>query len=169
MVNLESQESASSWIYGGVASGIGLVMLLWNRRLVKHIHLRDMAESALKTRLRSEQRYFDAIPCPIFMKDLEGQMITCNRAYEDFFSIRRELINGQSMTEVQFLSLEVAEQFQAELMLVLSNGKPFYQKSSEACQTARGELYCWLVPFYSDSGHLEGVVGIWFDLSEQKK
>lgn len=169
-VNLESLQSVTPWLYAGGGGGIGLVlMLLWNRRLVQQIRLRGVAESALKTCLRDEQRYFDALPFPIFMKGLKGQMITCNRAYEDFFSTRRELIHGRSMSETEFLSVEAAEQLQAALVLVLSNRKPSYQKRSEAYLTDRGELNCWLMPFYSGSGHLEGAVGVWFDVSEQKK
>lgn len=165
---VEPQVSILPLLYGGLAGAIGLggVLVMWNRRLVNQLRIARLAESALSARLGFGQRFFDAIPCPIFVKGLEGQVITCNRTYEDFFSTRLELIHGRRMTEVPFLSAEIAEQFHAELMSVLRNRKPFYQKRSQAFKTAGGEVCCWVVPFYSGSGHLEGVVGGWFDLSK---
>ena len=167
----ETHTAISPWAYVGLAGGMGLagVLVIWNRRLASRLRHGRLVEGALNAQLAFGQRYFDAIPHPVFVKGLGGQIITCNRTYEDFFSTRLELIHGRVMTEAAFLSDQTTEQLQGELLQVLRNRKPYYQKRNQAFKTASGEIYCWMVPFYSDSGHLAGVVGGWSDLSKEKK
>lgn len=173
-VGKETADSAgfsAPWVYAmmAVTIALGVMLVVWNRRLAKRLRLEQWVESNLRKHHEFQQRCFDAIPCPVFVKGLEAQMITCNRTYEEYFSTRLELISGRVMTEADFFPADVAEQFHTEIMSVLRNRKPFYQKRSEAFKTLNTEVYCWIVPFYSDCGQLEGVVGGWFDLSAQKK
>ena len=167
----ESAGLSAPWVYAIMAAVIALggMLVVWNRRLATRLRFGQQVESSLREHQGFQQRCFDAIPCPVFVKGLEAQMITCNRTYEEYFSTRLELICGRVMTESDFFPAGVAEQFHTEIMSVLRNRKPFYQKRSEPFKTVNGEVYCWIVPFYADCGHLEGVVGGWFDLSVQKK
>ena len=167
----ESVGFTAAWAYAimAVAIALGGMLVVWNRRFAKRLRLELRVESSLRKHLGFQQRCFDAIPFPVFVKGLEAQMITCNRPYEEYFSTRLELICGKVMTETELFSASVAEQFHTEIMSVLRNRKPFYQKRNEAFKTVNAEVYCWIVPFYSECGHLEGVVGGWFDLSLQKK
>lgn len=60
------------------------------------------------------------------------------------------------MTETEFFLPALPSNFHTEIMSVLRNRKPFYQKRNEAFKTVNAEVYCWIVPFYSECGHFGG-------------
>lgn len=156
------------WLTAGFVT-VGVILVMWNRRLAKQFRLRQLTDNKMRERLAFQARFFDAVPYPVFVNGCEGQIITCNRAFEECFSTRAELIRGRSVTEVGFLSAEAAEHLHAELMQVLQSRKPSYQKRLEESPKANLEMYRWIVPFYSDSGELEGVVGGFFEVSAPKR
>lgn len=168
---IHSGMSHALWMYWLIAGfvAVGVILVIWNRRLAKQSRLRQLADNKMQERLAFQKRFFDALPYPVFVSGPDGKIMTCNRTYEECFSTRAELISGRRVTELGLFSVDAAEQLDAELMQVLQSRKPSYQKRRETGKAVNVEVYRWIVPFYSDSGHLEGVVGGLFDVSESKK
>ena len=69
----------------------------------------------------------------------------------------------------QMVDPELAEKLQREIMRMIQSRKPCYQKRWVEFKSGGMEIYQWVVPFYSETGRLEGLVGGWFDKSEAKK
>ncbi|PFR81750.1 PAS domain-containing protein, partial [Bacillus cereus] len=72
----------------------GLLPLLWNRRLTVEVKQRRAAEKDLSDQLAFQHALIDAMPDPVFVRDLQGRLIMCNRSYEDALSVRLEQVQG---------------------------------------------------------------------------
>lgn len=77
------------------ASVFALLSLLWNRRLTVLIQQRRDAEKDLNDQLAFQHALIDAMPDPMFVRDLEGRLIMCNKSYEEGLSTRFDQIQGR--------------------------------------------------------------------------
>ena len=167
---IASVEGASPWVFWLAVAGIalGVICAFWYWHLIKQLRTIRIAFDRSQERQASQQLYFDAIPNPIFIRGLKGEIIACNRAYGECFATRDELMTGQRITEVDMYTAEVGEQFHAEVMQVLQSRKPLYEKRRITFKKHSVEIYRWIVPVYSQGGQLEGAVGGWFDIPGHK-
>lgn len=167
---IEPNDGASSWVFWvsvmGIASAVACAICYWH--LTKQLRIIRSAFHRLRERQAAQQRYFDVLPHPIFIRGLGGEIIACNRAYGECFATRDELMSGQRITEVDMFTAEVGEHFHAEVRQVLESQKPLYEKRRITFKKHSVEIYRWIVPVYSVSGQLEGAMGGWFDISGQK-
>lgn len=167
---IEPNDGASSWVFWvsvmGIASAVACAIWYWH--LTKQLRIIRLAFHRLRERQAAQQRYFDVMPHPIFIRGLGGEIIACNRAYGECFATRDELMSGQRITEVDMFTAEVGEHFHAEVRQVLESQKPLYEKRRITFKKHSVEIYRWIVPVYSVSGQLEGAMGGWFDISGQK-
>ena len=167
---IESNDGASTWVFWLAVAGLtlGVISAFWYWHLIKQLRSTRLAFNRLQHRQASQQRYFDAVPNPIFIRGLMGEIIACNRAYSECFATRAELMNGQRITDVDMYTAEVGEHFHAEVMQVLESRKPLYEKRRITFKKHSVDIYRWIVPVYSESGQLEGAMGGWFDISGHK-
>ncbi|NMY37657.1 MULTISPECIES: transporter substrate-binding domain-containing protein [unclassified Pseudomonas] len=161
----------SPWLYVPVTALLvaGLVLFLCNRRLHKQIRLGQAREAQLREGIHFQRRYLDGIPSPIFVVGVKGELVTCNRSYEERLSVKLERIQGLTSLEVNLYPPPLAEQLHQELLSVIRSRKPFYKKRVLVFKACSTEIYQWTVPFYSSTGQLEGLVGGWFDGAEFRK
>lgn len=168
---IESGLYHSAWSYWAIAAliAVGFMLFSWNWFLRRQLVIGRQFEQTLRERLELNRRFFDGIPSPIFVVGLEGELITCNQSYEEHLSVQLEQVCGLKVTDINLFSHELAEQFQREFMGMLQSRKPCYKKRWVEFKTGGMEIYQWVVPFYSVTGRLEGLVGGWFDKSETRK
>lgn len=167
---IEPSDGASPWVFWLSVAGtaLGVICAFWYWHLIKQLRIIRLAFHHLQERQASHQRYVDAVPNPMFIRGLKGEIIACNRAYSECFATQAELMSGQRVTEVDMFTAEVGELFHAEVMQVLESRKPLYEKRRVTFKKHSVEIYRWIVPVYSGSGHLEGAMGGWFDISGHK-
>lgn len=167
---IESNDGASTWVFWLAVAGltIGVISAFWCWHLIQQLRFTRSAFHRLQHRQASQQRYFDAMPNPIFIRGLMGEIIACNRAYGECFATLAELMSGQRITEVDMYTAEVGEHFHAEILQVLESRKPLYEKRRITFNKHSVEIYRWIVPVYSESGQLEGAMGGWFDIPGNK-
>ena len=66
-----------------------------NDRLAAEVMERKQAQQALQEQLAFLQRLIDTISMPIFFKDLSGEYLGCNQAFEKYLGLPRDLIIGR--------------------------------------------------------------------------
>lgn len=153
------------WSCWGIffASLFGLVSLLWNQRLNIQIRQRLKAERELGDQLAFQNTLMNAMPDPVFVRDLEGRLIMCNKSYEEHLSTRFDQVRGKRLTEVDVLPVSTAELLHGEIMDQLSHRKTRFAERQLTFKHGVRDVYQWTVPFYSAEGLLQGVVGGWTD------
>ena len=159
----------SQWGYWCVvgAGVFGLLSLLWSRRLQAQINQRLKAEAVLNDQLTFQRALMDAIPDPIFIRDLEGRLIMCNRSYEEQFSTRFEKLRGTRLTDSSAFPLATAELLHGELMEQLQSRKPRFVDRQLMFNCGLRDIYHWSVPFYGADGQLRGLLGGWIDVGRR--
>jgi two-component system sensor histidine kinase EvgS len=159
------------WVYWGaaVAGLIALISLLWSGRLRAQIVQRQRAEDALSDQLAFQKALLDGIPNPIYVRDLEGRLLSCNRSYEDCFATRFERIKGLQLPEVGLIGAEDAQRVHADYLKQLENPQPVFIDRQIEIGGKRIDAYQWTVPFYRADGQLQGLLGGWIDITERKR
>ena len=132
------------------------------------ISARKVAEERLTNQMEFLASLLNAIPNPVFYKDLDGKYIGCNRAFEEFIGKPREEFMGK--TAYDMAPLEIA-------------GK-YAQKDEELFRNPGIQVYDWKVPkadgtfrdvifskatFTDSHGKVAGLVGVIMDITERKQ
>jgi two-component system sensor histidine kinase EvgS len=159
------------WVYWAVAGAVlfGLVSLVWSSRLRAQIRQREKAEEALNDQLAFKRALLDGIPNPIYVRDLEGRLITCNKSYEQAFALRLEDVKGQRLTDIAMIPPELATQLHADYVSLLQDPKPLFVDRRIEFEGQCTDAYQWTVPFYRADGQLQGLLGGWIDITERKR
>lgn len=159
------------WVYWAVAAAVllGLVSLVWSSRLRAQIRQREEAEEALNDQLAFKRALLDGIPNPIYVRDLEGRLITCNKSYEQAFSLRLEDVKGRRLTDISIIPPQLAFQLHADYLRMLQDPKPLFVDRRIEFDGHYTDAYQWTVPFYRADGQLQGLLGGWIDITERKQ
>jgi len=159
------------WMYWTAAAValFGLLSLVWSSRLRAQINQRERAEEALNDQLAFKRALLDGIPNPIYVRDLEGRLISCNKSYEQAFSLRQEDIKGRRLTEIEAIPAQLAAQMHADYLRLLEDPKPEFNDRRIEFLGQRTDAYQWTVPFYRADGQLQGLLGGWIDITERKQ
>lgn len=129
---------------------------------------RDQLLDELVNQLRLLQKIIDAIPNPIFYRDINGVYLGCNQAFEMNWGLSREEIVGKTTRDL--FPEQIAEKF-----LTLdwdSQSKPGVQIYESQLRYADGrnhEVIIYKATYDDIKGSLAGVVGNIVDISPRKK
>jgi two-component system sensor histidine kinase EvgS len=149
-------------------SAFGLLSLLWNRRLTAEVGQRCAVERHLSDQLAFQRALVDAMPDPLFVRDLQGRLILCNRSYEDALSVRFDQVQGRLLIEVDALPEATARLIHGEFMSQLRTRKTRFTKRQLLFKSGPREVYQWTVPFFSADGELRGLLGGWTDITQRR-
>ncbi|PMQ09381.1 Virulence sensor protein BvgS [Pseudomonas sp. AD21] len=155
------------WGMAGLG-GFGLLSLVWNRRLAAVIRQRREAEKHLGDQLAFQHALIDAMPDPVFVRDLQGRLVMCNRSYEEALSVRLEQVKGRMLFEVDALPEATARMLHDEFMVQMHTRKVRFSNRQLAFKSGSKAIYQWTVPFYSADGQLRGLLGGWTDISQRR-
>ena len=147
-----------------IVSLFGLLSLLWNRRLAALIKQRADAEKGLGDQLAFQHALIDAMPDPMFVRDLQGRLIMCNKSYEESLCTRFDQVQGRRLVELDVLPAETAALLHAEFMAQMETRKPRFSERQLLFNNGVRDIYQWTVPFYSVDGQLRGLLGGWTDI-----
>lgn len=126
------------------------------------------AEQALSDQLILMRQLMDAIPNPVFINDLSGAYIDCNRAFSELSGVEKKDLIGKST--VSLVGPELAEtHFQVDSRL-LAEGKSIEHEAKVfyADGTLRDAIINKAV--YTDAqGKPAGIVGVIQDITQRKQ
>ncbi|MGF6202188.1 transporter substrate-binding domain-containing protein [Pseudomonas laurylsulfatiphila] len=159
------------WVCWGVfvLSLFGLLSLLWNRRLAVVVRQRVEAQRSLRDQLAFQHALMDAMPDPMFVRDLQGRLIMCNKSYEDALSTRFDRMQGRQLIEVDVMPRQTAELLHAELMAQLSTRRTRFFERQLLFKEGVRDIYQWTVPFYTADGQMRGLLGGWADIARRTR
>jgi two-component system sensor histidine kinase EvgS len=159
------------WVCWGmfVLSLFGLLSLLWNRRLAVVVRQRVEAQRSLRDQLAFQHALMDAMPDPMFVRDLQGRLIMCNKSYEDALSTRFDRMQGRQLVEVDVMPRQTAELLHAEFMAQLSTRRTRFFERQLLFKEGVRDIYQWTVPFYTADGQMKGLLGGWADIARRTR
>ncbi len=125
-------------------------------------------EEILQDDVRFQQNLLDAIPAPVFYRDKVGRFLGCNAAFEEFYGVTRTSITGKTLAMI-LPDDQVEAQRNSDNMLIANPGSILYETVTK---NATGEKRTGVVhkaTFEDADGTVEGVIGVFVDLSDQHK
>lgn len=149
---------------------MGLLMLL--AILSLGFALRNRARNSADNQQAKAELYrfkhlLDAIPTPLFYKDVAGRYLGCNKAFEAVLGKSREEIVGRTVYDVAPSDL-AAIYHQADLELIASRGEQMYEAKVAFSDGQRHDILFHKAVFADESGEADGLIGAMLDITQIK-
>ncbi|HMX17297.1 MAG TPA: PAS domain S-box protein, partial [Rhodocyclaceae bacterium] len=136
----------------------------WDRDVTTQM-TSESAAREMGDRLRA---LVDALPDLVWLKDLDGRYVACNRRFESFFGASEGQIRGR--TDYDFVDRETADFFRAKDRAALDAGGPTANEEevSFASDGHREVLETIKVSMRDAAGNLTGILGIGRDITARR-
>ncbi|MCD6659288.1 MAG: PAS domain S-box protein, partial [Lentimicrobium sp.] len=124
-------------------------------------------EEAIRKQADFQQRLIDAIPIPVFYKDINGDYLGCNSAFSELMGLSKEAILGKKVSDIynpQFASIY----YQADLELIRTGGSQTYEAPVAPTAGDIKEMLFNKATFPANDGSVGGIIGSMTDISELK-
>ncbi len=132
------------------------------------ITVRKRAEEELRNSRNFLQTIIDMVPVFLFCKDREGRYLMVNRRFSEYLGSEPEEILGKTVQECW--PLKDAEYFhRIDLELMETDGSREYEYGMKHVRRGIVPGVISKACFHNADGSVGGLVGIFFDLSEQKQ
>jgi PAS domain S-box-containing protein len=149
-----------------------IAVAIENARLYKAMERelaeRRQAEQALLESQHFTQRVIDATPVPIFYKDIQGNYLGCNTAFQEFLGWDKLEIIGKSVYALS--PKDLADVYhEADTALFRQPGVQVYEAFTQSRDGSRRTVVFNKATFENADGTLGGLVGTIYDITERKK
>jgi diguanylate cyclase (GGDEF)-like protein/PAS domain S-box-containing protein len=160
----------------GVGTSLLLFWLIWalSASRARALELAKQATAVraaegLREQLDFIQQLIEAVPQPIFFKDIEGRYLGVNKAWERFFGISRRQFIGKSVFELYPENQALAQRHHAKDQELFSS--PGSQSYEAAILAADGKLHHTIynkATFNKSGGAVAGLIGTITDVNQLK-
>lgn len=144
-----------------------LVSLIWNVHIRTQYRRRQVAEDALGEQLNFMRSLINGTPHPIYVRDEQGRLVTCNTNYLDMLSVTEKRVLGKTSMEGAKMDPREAQSFHDDYLWVMANGKPLEVDRTLHLPGRVLSIYHWIYPYFDSQGQAKGVVCGWIDVSDR--
>ena len=125
-------------------------------------------EANLRSQLNFLQTLIDTIPSPVFYKNRDGRYTGCNTAFEAYLGRTREEVVGKTVYDLA--PPDLADRYrEMDDALIASPGIQVYDASVVYADGTLHDVTFNKAAFFSEDGHVEGLVGVILDVTEHKR
>lgn len=135
----------------------------------RQIKQRQMAERALSDQYEFMRALVNETPHPIYVRDRNGLLQTCNDSYLQVFGVKREDVIGKSVMQINLENEAQARQYHADYLRVVAEGKPLILDRALHIHGQHLTIYHWILPYRDSVGKVQGIIGGWIDISERRQ
>ena len=138
-------------------------------KIARDITRQRQADRALVNERGFLHTLINTLPDLVWLKDVDGVYLSCNRRFEDFFGARAEEIVGK--TDYDFVDATLADFFRAHDRKAMEANAPSVNEEDIAFASDghRERLETTKVPMRDEAGKLIGVLGIGHDITGRKQ
>lgn len=147
-----------------------LFSLFWGIYLRKQYLVCKYARQAISENLRFMNVIMNGVPAPIYVRDRNGILISCNDSYLAALGLEREAVIGRDIQAVP-LQRPTATKFHADYLQVMSEGKPLMGDRVLSFHNPALDktVFHWIMPYYDGLNAISGVYCGWYDITERQK
>ena len=154
-----------------LAAVLLLSACVWIALLRRQVLRRKRAERALSAQLEFDRVLISGAPHPTYVRDREGRLLLCNKAYRDVFGVddERQLL-GTTVIQSLLSSEEQAQEYHRDYLSVMEADEPMLR--DRLIVLPSGEvltIYHWILPFRGSEGSVDGLIGGWVDVSDRQR
>ncbi|MGE8187136.1 transporter substrate-binding domain-containing protein [Pseudomonas sp. NPDC086278] len=155
-----------------IVFGVGALLLIsvaWNAYMRRQIKERQAAERALNDQFEFMRSLVDGTPHPIYVRDRQGVLQSCNESYLEAFCAKREDVIGKSVMQGALNNSFEAREYQADYQRVVTEGTPLIRDRPLHIGGRRLTIYHWILPYRDSRGEVKGIIGGWIDISDRRQ
>lgn len=130
------------------------------------------AESQIRQRLSLTQTMLDALPTPVFCKDMEGRYTLCNKNYAtNVLGVSPDTIIGKTALQLEnFFPKEYADFYQEkDIQLIKDKGIQIYQGPIKCADGTVREFIVNKTLIKNSDGEFAGILGVMQDIDRMIK
>jgi len=146
-----------------------LLSLAWNAWMRRQIKQREAAERALGDQLEFMRALLNGTPHPIYVRDREGRLQSCNDSYLDAVQLQRDEVLDMRIEDGALGDSCYASQIQADYQQVMREGTPLIVDRPLLLNDRAITIYHWILPYRDSLGEVQGIIGGWIDISERRQ
>jgi PAS domain S-box-containing protein len=127
---------------------------------------RKRIEVRLETQYRFVRSLMDAAPNPIFYKDVNGRLLGCNTAFEQFLGVRENELRGQQTSFIPNDEM-AAQRREQDVSLLADGGVAVYETKTPHASGEMRDVMVTKSLFTDHEGRPAGVIGVLTDITER--
>ncbi|MGX0936773.1 two-component system, NarL family, sensor histidine kinase EvgS [Cupriavidus metallidurans] len=165
-----STETLPSWAWFSLAAGLVLlaISLLWSQSLRQQIQRRRRMETVLHEQLAFQTSILDAIPQPIYLRDADLRLMTCNAAFERALGCGRKQMRGRTIDQMPLKLGDIPLSLQT-YRKVLATGEAATLDRTLMIEGKERIVLNWVEPLRNATGGVVGIIGGWIDMTERQQ
>jgi len=160
---LAQLQTVKGWFFIGLTAV--LLFLMVRQVLVSQ----EAGEASLQQSQQGFRTLLDTIPDLIWLKDVEGNYLSCNATFERFFGAKQHEIVGKS--DYDFVDKELADFFRKNDLIAMEAEKPSNNEEwiTFADNGYRALLLTTKMPMHDSEGKIIGILGLGRDITELRQ
>ncbi|MFS2124038.1 LuxR C-terminal-related transcriptional regulator [Pseudomonas sp. Pseusp97] len=115
------------------------------------------------------QAMLDAVGHPMFLRDRDGRLLLCNRAFLEFYQVTAEDVAGQDIQGAVWFDPEQRQRLEARYAELVAAEQPCSLEHTTSVHGSERVLHLWGMPYRDDQGRMLGMVGGVRDLTHQAR
>lgn len=136
--------------------------------IIRDLSERKQIEKQLAEKNNLLREMLNAIPMPVFYKDVDFRHLGCNSAFENFFGVREAEVVGKFSEE--FMPFDSAVDTRTNDGIALSDDRECLQEISLKNHLGKNrKIMMYKAPMKDTAGEIIGLVGVLMDLTERKE
>ncbi|HBO7426988.1 MULTISPECIES: transporter substrate-binding domain-containing protein [Pseudomonas aeruginosa group] len=151
------------------AAGLLLLSLGWVTYQRRQIRDRLRVEQALNDQLQFVEALTDSMPPPLYVRDANGRMLSCNRSYLSSVGLAAEQVLNRTVLELPMENFETGPQFHRNYLEAMRDGRTIESVHEVVLGGRKCWIDHWIQPFRDANGTVRGVICGWLDISEHRK
>ncbi|HAT2893017.1 TPA: response regulator, partial [Serratia marcescens] len=155
------------WL-AGIFAVLVITSLIWNYYLHREIRLRKEAQAKLQEQAGFRETLFNGTPVPVYVVDVQGNLINYNPAWAMFFTQEGEKLSRQPLSSPLHPLAAIFND-----IMPLFAGTEGTMSSPRHYQVSNGveprTIVHQAVPYTDHTGAVAGVIGSWQDITEHEQ
>lgn len=144
---------------------IFILMIVFIIILLINIGKRKKAEKRIQKQLNFQQDLIDNVHAPIYYKDIYGEYVGCNKAFEEFIGInKKDIIHKTAFDLVPKKMAELYQEKDDELIELGTSQE--YESVFEKKDGTKRNLIFYKNVYYDEERNIDGIIGAIFDITE---
>ncbi|WP_082930731.1 hybrid sensor histidine kinase/response regulator [Shewanella woodyi] len=137
-------------------------------QLTRNLELQKKTELKVVEQLELNRQILDAIPNPMYYRNVDSEYIGVNESFTSFFGLFEADIIGSTPKDI--FEAETAQQFEdSEAKLLENIGSLDYEARLVNADGIQRDVMVYEATFFSTKGDPNGVVGLLLDVTERKQ
>ncbi|MGE8065273.1 ATP-binding protein [Pseudomonas sp. NPDC089569] len=141
--------------------------LLWILYLRRQIRQRERTKVALAEQLAFKQALINGIPHPIYVRDKDGSLLSCNDKLLEFTQTPRAELIGRPTRVIRTIPPQERRQLERDYEQVVSSGQALESDRQLHVNGTTRHVFHWIHPYRNAGGEICGVIGGLLDIGER--